>query len=73
MLKNIERAVIGFLGYKRPEEARVSTETGIDPRTRHSIHAALGEVGLSGPGSRRPQPLLYRELNRNGQQVWRAA
>ena len=73
MLKRIESAIVELLGYTRPEMARVSTVTGISPRERVAIRAALGEVGMAAPGSRHPQPLLYRELNRYGQRVWRAA
>jgi hypothetical protein len=71
LLKRIERAVVDLLGYNRPESARVSEVTGISPRERVAIRAALVEVGI--PASREPQPLLYRELNRTGQRVWRAA
>jgi hypothetical protein len=73
LLKKIERAITNILDYQRPEHARVSSVTGIDPRTRYSIRAALSEVGYPAPVARRPQPLLYRELNRRGERVWRAA
>jgi hypothetical protein len=73
LLKKIERAITHLLDYQRPANARVSTVTGIDPRTRHAIRAALSEVGYSAPVARQPQPLLYRELNRRGERVWRAA
>jgi hypothetical protein len=71
LLKRIERAIVELLGYSRPESTRVSEVTGISPRERVAIRAALVEAGI--PAARRSQPLLYRELNRNGQRVWRAA
>jgi hypothetical protein len=73
LLKQIERAITNLLDYQRPEVARVSTVTGIDPRTRYSIRAALSEVGYPAPTARQPQQMLYRELNRRGERVWRAA
>jgi hypothetical protein len=73
LLNKFERFVTDLLGYRRPEELSVRAVTDIDPRTKYSIRAALSEVGFSPIGSQASQPLLYREVNRYGQRVWRAA
>jgi hypothetical protein len=73
LLKKIESVVASVLGYNRPESASVHQVTGLSPRDRVSIRATLVELGLPTSPFRWSQPLLYRELNRSGQRVWRAA
>ncbi len=70
MLKKIE-AVINHLFEN--EHAAVTQVAPISLRTRIAIRNTLREVGYQAPGSPRPQQLLYPELNRYGQRIWRAA
>jgi hypothetical protein len=71
LLRKIQNTITQlFQDRDAADEPRVST---VDPRTRRAVRAALSEVGYTTPGSRRAQPLLYRELNRRGERIWRAA
>lgn len=73
MLKRIIHAISQLFADRRSAHVQVSGAAAIDPRTRYAIRAALSEVGITSPVSRRPRPLLYRELNRHGDRIWRAA
>jgi hypothetical protein len=69
LLKAIERVFSGLFD----NEGAEPQASPMSPRTRYSIRAALSEVGYRAPGAHRSHPLLYSELNRYGQPIWRAA
>ncbi len=70
MLKKIESVIGRLFDGETAREARVAPTS---LRDRIAIRNTLREIGFQVPGSRQPQQLLYPELNRYGQRIWRAA